>query len=84
MGSGAWSEMMGSSGDWNWMTGSRWKTMTSADWQTLQRRLLGTATVKTTSSGWHTRDIVLLALVVILGAGLAGVLFAWHPWRRPT
>lgn len=84
MDSGAWDDMMGDSGDWNWMTGSRWKTMSSDDWQNLQRRLLGTATVRTTSGDWHTRDIVLLALVVILAAGLAGAIFAWHPWRRPT
>ena len=81
MASTQWRSMMGARGDWSWMTGSRWQHMSDADWQDLQRRMLGPAAVRTTSTGWHTRDIALLVLVVILAAGLTGALIAWHPWR---
>ncbi len=84
MRTGDWAQMMGNRGDWSWMTGSNWQHMTAADWQTVQQRLLGTTTTPTTNSGWHTRDIVVLALAVALAAGLIGLLLAWRPWHRTT
>jgi hypothetical protein len=84
MRSGTWTRMMGSSGDWSWMMGSRWKNMTSSDWRAAQQRLLGTATIRATDSGWKARDTALAAFAVILAAGLVGALFAWHPWRRSS
>jgi hypothetical protein len=59
MRSGDWTQTMGNSGDWRWMTGSNWRRMTAAYWHTVQQRLLATTPI--TNSAWHTRDIVLIA-----------------------
>ena len=83
MDSGQWQRMMGDTGDWGWMMGSGWRNMSDSQWQALQRRLVGTATLRANnSSGWTTRDSVFVGLIAVLAVGLSGALVAWHPWRR--
>jgi len=65
------------------MMGSGWRNMSDSQWQALQRRLVGTATLRANnSSGWTTRDSVFVGLIAVLAVGLSGALVAWHPWRR--
>ena len=82
MRSGAWTQMMGSPRDWNWMTGSRWRHMSTADWSAVEQRMLGTTTPRHSSSGWDVRDLVLLAVALGLAAGLLGLLLARGPQSR--
>ena len=83
MDSEQWQRMMGDTRDWNWMMGSGWRNMSDSQWQALQRRLLGTATLRANNtSGWTTRDYLFVGLIVVLAAGLTGVLVSRRPWRR--
>jgi hypothetical protein len=62
--------------------------MSAAGWQAVQHRMLATTlattTTRTSNSGWHTRDIALLALAVALAAGVIVLLLARRPGHRTT
>jgi hypothetical protein len=80
--SGDWGSMM-RSGDWSWMMGGTWRTMSRQDWQRLQRQWMGASAASSGHGGWSPWAIAAVALGAALLAALAVVAVMRRPPARP-
>jgi hypothetical protein len=80
--SGGWGAMIGS-GDWSWMMGGAWQTMTRQDWQRLEQRLLGAKASASSRTGWSPPAVIAVTLGAVLLVALAVFVVVRRPIRRP-
>lgn len=71
------------SGNYSWMMGGAWRTMSRQDWQRLQRQWLGTPTPAAHSGGINAWAIAAIALAALLVATLAFLVVRRRPSSRP-
>ena len=79
---GGFSAMM-SSGNWSWIMGGAWQSMTRQDWQRLQHQLVGTNINRTSHHGWSMAAMMAAILGGLILVSLAIVALIRRPFRRP-
>ena len=79
---GDWGSMM-RSGDWSWMMGGNWRTMSRQDWQRPQRQWMGTSAASSGHGGWSPWAIAAVALGAALLVTLAVVAVIRRVPARP-
>lgn len=80
-GNGGWRAMM-RSGEYSWMMGGTWQSMSRSEWQRLQRSWLGT-TADPAGGSWGTSAIAAAAAGAALLTALLAYLVRRRPFRHP-
>jgi hypothetical protein len=80
-GNDRWGSMM-RSGDWSWMMGGTWHTMSRQDWQRVQHQWLGTSAATSSHHGWSPWAIIAAVVGAVMLAGLASAAVARRRLQR--